>query len=60
MTAKGGDRQPWDVAEAPDLRSGSASAELTGGAGRTEEDDLVLAVVVDVHEVSLPTERARI
>jgi hypothetical protein len=62
MTAAGGDRQPWSVAEAPELRSRSASAELTGGAGRTVEDNLVVAVVVDVvvdvHKVSLPTKRA--
>jgi hypothetical protein len=31
-----------------ELRAASAIAELTDGAARTVEDDLVLAVVVDV------------
>jgi hypothetical protein len=34
--------------------------QLTGGAARTVEDNLVLAVVVDVDKVALPPSRARI
>jgi len=48
------------VAEVPELQTASTSAELTGGAARTVEDNLVLAVVVNVDKVALPTSRARI
>jgi hypothetical protein len=48
------------VAEVPKLQTASTSAELTGGAARTVEDNLVLAVVVDVNKVPLPTSRAHI
>jgi hypothetical protein len=48
------------VAEVPELQATPTTAELTGGAARTVEDNLVLAVVVDVDKVALPTSRARI
>jgi hypothetical protein len=46
----------------PELQTASTTAELTGGAARTVEDNLVLAVVVDVDvdKVAVPTARARI
>jgi hypothetical protein len=43
----------------PELQTASTTAELTGGAARTVEDNLVLAIV-DVDKVALPTSRARI
>jgi hypothetical protein len=44
----------------PKLQAASTTAELTGGAARAVEDNLVLAVVVDVDKVALPTSRARV
>jgi hypothetical protein len=44
----------------PRLQAASTTAELTGGAARAVEDNLVLAVVVDVDKVALPTSRARV
>jgi hypothetical protein len=37
------------------LRVAATTAELTDGAARTVKDNLVLAVIVDVDEVCLPT-----
>jgi hypothetical protein len=48
------------VAEVPELRDAPAATELTRGTARTVEDNLVLAVVVDVDKVPLPTARARV
>jgi hypothetical protein len=43
-----------------ELQAASANAELTDRATRTVEDNLVIAVVVDVDKVCLPTARGRI
>jgi hypothetical protein len=43
-----------------ELSAASTTAELARGAVRTVEDDLVLAVVVHVDKVCLPTAGARI